>query len=446
MTRNLPPRLCHINNTAKKTVVFFVFFFLFLSGPAAHAGTTFQGTVSFENTNFLAKRSQFSINDYETLDANFKFLYDNEKFFQTLLNPRIKVDFLDESRNRYLPHEATFTFYNRHGWQSSTGLRHIHWGVAHAFNPTDVINRRDFEDNFFNPEKLGELMVTIEKTWALEGKLKELQIQAYTMPLFQKTPLPELDTRYPIRGNAGLIPYTVTDNQSIPGTARKISGALLVSMSGTSLDVSTHYYHGLSHSPGYELVIDSTGALRLQPFYYLIDMVGLNAAYTAHDFVFTFESALTLTSNNFSHTHEVPFEDGNALPKTYWQFVPGLSYVVDGVIGRGRLTLMGEYLGELNQAQNLRNFRPFQNDVFVGLSYDWLNIKNTRFELGVIKDLGNRETAIAGEMSSKLYKELKLNVGGMILTTKNGLNTPLSFFQNNSHVWTKLSYSWGGDF
>ena len=146
---------------------FFILFALFSVSRTAAASLEYKTTFSYENKNYLADRSQHPINDEETVQTEAELSYDNEKFFQVFAHPRFKFDFIDHDRNRYLPLEAYLDLYNDHlEWKN--GLIQDNWGMANSFNPTNVLNRTDNEDDYFDPERLGEIMSQIK--WAIQPK------------------------------------------------------------------------------------------------------------------------------------------------------------------------------------------------------------------------------------------------------------------------------------
>lgn len=406
------------------------------------ARTEWTAGASFENLNYLIHRSAHGINDSETLEGDFKFTYDDEKNFRAILHPTFRLDFLDFSRNRYLPNESYLVFYTPR-LEVKAGLDVIRWGVSNSFNPTDLINRRDFEYNFYDPEKMGELLVSLKSTFPRVGPVDELTAHFLLLPLFQKAPLPELDTRFPIQGRANGVPYTVTDDQETPEYPEAVGAGLHLKGTLRGADLALFYYHGPERDPGYSLLIDSSGALRLEPFYYAIDAVGGNVEIPAANFLFHLESVFKSTGSNGSKQHEVAFEETDAIPNSYAQFVPGADYTFTRGLGGGEIEATVEYLIDTDQGENLRNFRPFQNDLFVGSRLRLNDRRDSKIEVAVIKDLTNREAVFLFEGSTKIYKELRTALKGVIVNRDPSHTTPLSFFDNNSHLVFKFSYSWG---
>lgn len=410
-----------------------LFFFLLLS-PPLYAGSTLTGDIEFENVNFLIHRQNHSINDQENLNGTFTFIYDNEHSFKIDLEPRLKIDFLDSSLNRYLPNTAEIVLYSATN-ELRGGIGMIPWGVSHSFNPTDVLNRQDLEASFYRPERLGDVFIKGKKTFS------HLTFSAFLLPFFQETPLPENDNCFALKGSAGGLPYTLISHQDTPDYAKSLGEALTVSALIGRADLSLHYYHGPEHNPGFVLVTDSNGSLRLQGFYYTIHMIGTNIEIPlGNTLLFHLESAVKITSQQ--RRHVLNFQDNNAVPDSYFQMVPGIDYTVHN-IGTGEIELTLEYLKEFNSGSGLRNFRAFQNDLFVGGRYRANNRQDTTAELGVIKDLTNPEAILLARFESHLYKEIKGGFEG-ILVRRGGNNTLLSYFDNNSYLMAKLSYSFGG--
>lgn len=405
------------------------------------ARTEWTAGASFENLNYLVHRSTHGINDSETFEGDFKFTYDDEKNFRTVLHPRIRVDFLDFSRNRYLPNESHLVFYTPR-LEVKAGLDVVSWGVSNSFNPTDLINRRDFEYNFYDPEKMGELLVSLKSTFPRVGPVDELTAHFLLLPLFQKAPLPELDTRFPIRGDANGVPFTVTDQQESPDYPEAVGAALHLKGTLKGADMALFYYHGPERDPGYRLIIDSSGTLRLEPFYYSIDAVGGNFEVPFKNLLFHLEAVVKSTASNDPKPHEVAFEETEAIPTSYATFIPGLDYTLTGGLGGGEIEVTMEYLIDTDQGENLRNFRPFQNDLFVGSRWRFNDRRDSKIEAGVIKDLTNREAVFLFEGSTKIYRELRAALRGVVVNRDLSHTTPLSFFDNNSYVSLKVSYAW----
>jgi hypothetical protein len=404
---------------------------------------TYQANIGFQNLNYLRNRSEHSLNDQEALDADLHFIFDNEKNAKIDLDPRVRVDFMDSNRNRFIPYEAYLMFYGPHV-ETSAGLRLKPWGVSASFNPTDVINRKDYAYNYYNPEKLPEVMATFKYSTDQWSPFSQISFEVMALPLLWNTPLPGNNSRFAIRGDFNDVPYTLLNQPEKPGYPSSLAGAFRFGASIKSVDFSFHYYHGPEHDPGFVGVIDSQGALRVRPFYYLIDMLGTNIEASVGKLILRGELAYKMTGINDPKHHEIPFVGDDLIPSNYLQFVIGVEYGFHQIIRKGDLTLIAEYLGEDHHSNLIQEFRPFKNDIFFGMRYDFNNLHLTQAQFGLIKDLSNRETLWIMDINSKIYKELKLGLRGVIVNPDPNSSLPLSFFPNNTYIMARFSYSFGG--
>lgn len=409
----------------------FVIFILFSQTALAADRFDIGGEISFENLNFVHNRSRHSLNDQETLEV-YGLLDYQKNNFSLYLKPRLKVDFIDSSRNRYLPNEA-FTKYQTgdFSWQGGFFLKPQ--GVSNLFQPTSVLNRRDFEDLFYDPERLGELM------FGSRFQKNDFGFEFLALPWFQETPLPENDTRFALRGG-GLVGFRKDDNQARPDTYLQALGLFVKAWKQFGkFDAEIMYYHGPERDPAYFITTNSSGALRLRPFYYSLDMLGANLSYTWGDFLFRSEFAYKNTARSKYVTNTLAGPQSSVTPTSYVQFVPGLDYSKT-LFGGHLATVSIEYYFEDNSEVILREFRPFKNDLFVGLNYQFNDSLQNQIQLGFVKDLGHQELVAKASWALVFAKNFSFEIAGTVVRRDSGSTTPLGFFENNSYVLAKIGY------
>lgn len=400
--------------------------------------------LAFENLNFLVNRSEHEINDQETIEGDFKLTLDNEKNVKILLDPRFRYDFNDSSRNRYIPNDAYALFYSPH-FETYGGLRIMTWGVSNFYNPTDMLNRKDYQDNFYIPDKLGELMVGGKFLFAQAGPLSNLAFEAIHLPLFQETPLPNNNTRFSMSGSQLGIPFTKTDFQDVSDRYIDNLGlALKTSATIGAFDGGLYLYHGPDHDPTFYLRINENGSIGLTSYYYDVNMIGFNGSASVWNFVFHLETALKLTNTNDPKYNEVFIVGGDVIPDNYFQFIPAIEYMFSNFLGKGDLNLALEYLGENKHSNELQELRPFKNDVFLGAKWNLNNHLLTELQLGAVKDLTNKELVALLDGSTRIYKGLRLGVQATYVIKDDENGSVLSFFDNNTFVSARLSYNFGG--
>ncbi|MBF0105254.1 MAG: hypothetical protein HQM16_07995 [Deltaproteobacteria bacterium] len=429
-------------------IIILCFLVLVLVPPPASARKRVDYTIdlAFENLNFIPHRERHALNHQETLDLEAGLTYHNEKNLKINLKPRLRIDFADTHRNRYIPNEAYLKFYGPH-FEIGAGMMIKGRGVASFYNPTNFQNRRDYADNGYTPETLGDLMVSASCLLGRWGPLTDFFIEAALLPLFLQTLLPENDTRFAVKGTRGLVPYEMDVAQATQNFLNSMAFSIGAGASLSSFDWSLLYYHGPERDPGFYFTTNTAGALRLKPFYYTTDSLGINGEFATGSFVFSLEAALNLTGINDFKTHTLAGSTENVIPSSYFQFIPGVSYEKANIFGQGQLTLKLEYLGEDDRNTSiLKETRPFKNDLFAGVRYAFNNTRQSEIDLGVIKDLSNVETLLMVSVSSKIVREFKLGIQGVVVNRSGDQFQPLSFFENNSYIMTRVSYAFGGGF
>ena len=417
---------------------------LLLPSQSAFAAVSYKWDVSLETLDFLLHREDFTINDQETLASAFTLKYDDEKHFQLLLKPRVRIDFLDPERNRYLPNESFFKIYGDQT-EFAAGLQLRSWGVSNSFNPTDMINRKDYGDNFFIPEKLGDVIVSLKHTLPKVGAFEDVSMEFLALPWFLETPMPSVDSRFAVAGTVSGLSFTRYDVQDDPDLLESLGAGLRVAGSIKGWDTELLFYHGPEKQPTFFMLIDPSLNLRAVPFYYLVDMVGTNISKSAGAFVLHLESAFKITELNAVKNHAVPFTTTDVIPNNYWQFVPGIDFTQDGVFGGGTLVWTLEYLGEDDVGVIFEEFRPFKSDVFFGFRYEFNNTRLMRFQAGVMKDVLNQEMVIQTQFHTNLVKGLGLDFESVVLNQDSDANAPMSLFANNSYLGLNLNYSLCGN-
>ncbi|MBX7148019.1 hypothetical protein K1X76_02950 [bacterium] len=416
--------------------------------PAKQKNTNYKldykADLAFQNQHYFFSRSEHPINDQLNFEAEFGFLYDNRDNFLVNIKPLFYFDALDVNRMRYIPNEAYLKYYTNN-IELSAGFQMVPWGVSRSFNPTDVMNRKDLERNYYRPERLGDPMVGFRYTNPQLGFLSQFGVDVYVLPVFMETPLPKFDSRFSLDNQAMGAAFTAFEEQEIAGYGRQIGAGLKVSGSIKATDISLHYYHGPERQPSFYLLLDNNLNLRIQPFYYTIDMIGFNVASVLGKFTLHAEAAYKITASNPEKPHQLPLANvSDAIPNNYFQFVPGVDYTFDGVFKTGTLILSAEYIGEDKHTNYFEEFRPLKNDIFLGTQFVLNDVRNTSFELGMMKDLSNEEMIVFFEAGTNVYKELRFTVGGSIINQDSDPDLPLSFFDNNTYVYSRLSYSFGG--
>src|SRR5438552_2733624 len=108
---------------------------------------------------------------------------------------RVAIDPLEQARNRYEPYDA-YLEYTPDSWSFLVGQLIESWSAVEMFSPADLLNRRDLERNFYDPEKLGEVMARIRFASPDGGWFRQPTFSLYVLPVFPRTPLPTNHDRF----------------------------------------------------------------------------------------------------------------------------------------------------------------------------------------------------------------------------------------------------------
>lgn len=390
-------------------------------------------------TVFLYDRDNHTINEFQTLDSDYRISYDNQKNFEITLHPRVRIDFEDSSRNRYLPLDAYLSFYGE-SVDFRMGLQRITWGNGGIFNPTDVINRPDLEGNYFIREKLADPIVSLAWSTDRISGLNEMGFELVTVPYFWQTPLPDNDSRFALAGEQNSISYNLLGNQEAPSYFKSIGYGLRFYLSADAIDFDMIYYHGPDRSPGFALEVDSNGALRLAPFAYNIDLIGTNFSWVAGDWKLRATSAYKITAWNDSRPHDIQPVANDAIPENSWHYAAAIDYTLPKT-GNQNLIMTLEYMGVLQDQNGYFNPNAFQNDLLFGVQYSHEGARQVQAMAGVIKDLGSKEWLTLSETSMHIAHGIRF--GAQFFTIHKSDGSAFDLFDNNSFVKTYLSYTWG---
>lgn len=408
----------------------------------ALAETEQKFTLEYSTTYFLFDRDDFPINEYQTLDVSYLTRYSNEKNFLFHMNSRLRMDFLDSSRNRYLPHEAYLAFFNEN-LDFKIGLIQMSWGNSVLFNSTDLVNRRDLQANYLLREKLADPIASL--TWSSNNfqAIDEISFKVFVMPYFIETPLPNNDMRFALQGSQNNVPYSLYPEQEHPNDYfDQMAFGSQFSIASEKIDFEIVSYHGPDRVPGYYLKIDDNGGLRLAPFYYTIDMVGSHLQLHLNRLHLKSTASYKMTFRSETQPHEVQPVADDAVPGNIFFYMVGADYDLAPARSPFNLRMSIEYFGDLqNAAYAFFNPNAFQNDILTSFAFQHSGKTQAQIQLGVVKDLENSEWVFLFDNSALVHKSIR--VGTQVYYSKIADGSALDFFANNSFAKAYVTYTWG---
>lgn len=365
-----------------------------------------KGHVEVGYRGFLIDRGRGLKDNNLDLMGEADFSYDLSRALRLRLHPRVAIDPLEQARNRYEPYDAYLEF-TTDSWSLLGGQLIESWSVAEMFSPADLLNRRDLERNFYDPEKLGELMARLRLFLPEGGGIRQPTLSLYALPLFRHTPLPTNHDRFrfDITGdNVGDLTNKTVEPSFDVGFAGRLTATV------GSADLALLYYGGPGHIPSFAM--DPTSlAPRLIPVYYRTDAVGASAQWVLGPWVLKGETVYTFTSAS-----GLPKRFKAAVPDSYFQYLLGVDRTFTDVLGKNEVTVSLEYSGENNPGEtSLTGLRPFKSDIFLGARWQFHDQRRTEVWAFLAADVLKSEQLWFVDFKTTLYGNLKLVLEGQFV-------------------------------
>jgi hypothetical protein len=394
-----------------------------------------KGHVEVGYRGFLIDRGQGLTDDNVDLEGELDFTYDLSRALRLRLHPRVAVDPLEQARNRYEPYDA-YLEYTADSWSLLVGQLIESWSAVEMFSPADLLNRRDLERNFYDPEELGELMARLRLSLPEGAWIRQPTFSLYVLPLFRRTPLPTNHDRFrfDITGdNVGDL-----SKKSVEPSFDVGFGARLTATVGRA-DLSLFYYGGPGRLPSFAM--DPTSlAPRLTPLYYRADSVGASAQGALGPWVFKGETVYTFTS-----AAELPRRFKGAVPDSYFQYVVGVDRTFTDVLGKNEVTVTLEYSGEDNpRVTSITGLRPFKSDVFLGARWQFHDQRRTEVRAFLAADVLKDEQLWLADVKTTVYGNLKIVLEGQFVN-RGPSKAPdqlsvFGIFPNNTNIRVAVRY------
>ncbi len=195
-----------------------------------------------------------------------------------------RVDAQDDSRDLVAVEEA-FAGYRKRGWEARLGIQMLNWTATEAFHPADVVNSRNLDSDIENPEKLGELMVSLRR------RLGEGSLTGYYLPRLEAPELPASSSRLSFAppGFDFTDPVWLEDSDTPSTDSRSDQWGLRVNQTIGDADLALFYLDHLDRQQPVVLIDAETASLT--PVYQRVANIGLTWLQIAGDWVLKLEAA-----------------------------------------------------------------------------------------------------------------------------------------------------------
>ena len=405
----------------------------------------FRGSIATELRSFPVDRNgpkkdeQFFVESELELDLRFG------KKGTFYFRPRFLMDTLDTDLKRFEPYEG-YVQYSGEKFDIRAGQFIDNWGIADAYNPLDVLNRRDYAVDAVDPKPLGEVGVHLRYVFPSASWFGEPTMSIYVMPVWRETLLPEDDYRYSLSQP----PFVLVHEPEYPESPEDGIFAALrfehtLKTPAFSADMQYIGARGLTRFPAITPMPQGDGTVQLLAQYYGTWIGGggfrlvPNGTWLAK---FTFKTEAVYT-RPYRQDMTAPAQ----LPDDYVQYVVGFDRVFDGLLtDLDSLTLTIEYLGEEMADDFMSQFRPFEHDVAARLYYERRDFARLSIELRGVVDVENRESlgeATIGRQLRFIHDDLRFEIMGQGVRPERDLKDEpgfFGFFPNNSNVRARLAF------
>lgn len=393
----------------------------------ADDGWSAKGWVGISSLNFLVDRSPDFINDGVLLETEVDIGYAFGETWRFKLRPFISIDMMEESRNRFQALDGYVEYRSPH-WALLAGQLVESWAVTDRFSPIDVLNRRDFGYDTYNPPKLGDLALGRLGVFLPDALgVREPTLQLYFLPVFQPSLLPGNDDRFAFDltgdGEGDLSDSDVTPSPDIAYAAR------LSAVIG-SADVSLIYFGGPARTPSFANILP---AGVIVPTYFRVDTIGTGVRWALGAWLLKLEAAYTSTSND-----ALPSRLRGAVPPSYFQYVVGIERSFPDLIGKNELTLSVEFAGEEKPSPfvTLAGLRPYKSDFLIAARWAFNDQRRTEVRVTAAVDVLINEQLWEGTFQTQIYGGFKFLLTGQFVNRaprSEGL-TVFNLFPNNSNI------------
>jgi hypothetical protein len=355
---------------------------------------------------------------------------------------RLRTDLPQSTvRTQVIPQEAYLNVNTSHV-NFRGGYQIFSWGASDLYNPTDILNPRDYTD-IFDFEKVGIVAtkLTFSKgNFVVEGIWMPIPLEAY---------LPYQDSRFvqpfltiennPVFPIIGAPPadYDVTENYLDPPINIRSSqfGARVLATVGR-FDLGLSYFNGYIKVPHQEIIAGrpdpQTGVIpvTVNHVYFREHLIGFNIAAGFKGLNLKSESALVIP---YKTTHDLGGADD-----LHFIYTLGADYTFFELFGSHDFSINLEFAHRLN-SETLSEIdfgNLFQKTLFARLEYKFSEFLKVRFS--AIYNFYDRSYYLQPEIAWEPIDDLELKLGGNVLDGPS--DSLFGLFDNQDRIYTSAQF------
>lgn len=385
--------------------------FLLSVCSSAMAGTEFSGLVSVDAQHFNSEPLfQEQHNSYLSVSAEPEIHHSwNDEKSSILFKPFVRIDQHDDNKT----HNDIRELY----WQTVTddyelriGLSKVFWGATESQHLVDIINQTDLVENFDGEDKLGQPMIKLsfEKDWG--------NMDLFILPYFRERTFPgeEGRLRTGLLIDDNLTQYESSDEENNIDIAMRFFKTI------GDWDLGLSYFNGTSRDPVLSPVVNPQSQLVLAAFYEQIQQFGLDLTGTVEDWIWKLELI-----------------QRNSERENYVALTTGYEYTFYGVHESAiDIGIVNEYLYD---DRDDKATTPFQNDILLGLRFNFNNEQSTEALIGFIIDVDKQSKIFSIEANQRIANNIKIELEVRLFSNIDTNDLAYSF-REDDNIKLSLSY------
>lgn len=351
-------------------------------------------------------------------------------------NGRIHFDPQERRRNR-LAMDDLYLDYHREAFEARAGYQIVSWKVVESVSRADILNQDDWELDFMDPQKLGELSARVRLKSTGESNQ---MLEFYYLPSFRRAMLPRTGNRYDFFAGAQGVEFDPDAAQyDSRWRAWRPQGAIRYAANlFEKLDLSLFYFNGYRRFPTLAAEPSSPpGRIVFRTRYTPVNVAGATFQSVLGNWLWKGEAAYS------SFENEVLSPLGTRVAP-YLAYTLGFEYTFYSLLAADQdLGAILELTGDTDAGKGtarLEGYRPFRSDAFMALRYAFNGTANQSLIVGTLVDYLQGDLLVQGEFSRKVTDNLalKLQFASFALVKSDEMQP----FRRSSRLAAKAAYNW----
>lgn len=349
---------------------------------------------------------QRQMNDNLSLSMQPRWLSEWDDGYQNLtIEPFARLDRHNSALTHWDIRELSW-FKSVDNWEMQLGVSSVFWGVTESAHLVDVINQRDYLEDFDGTSKLGQPMLRM--SWITDWGTPSV----FVLFGFREQEFASTKNRY-------RLPFPVQSAYYSTAENRHIDLALRWENSIDEVDLGISYFYGTSREANLQLNLQ-TPAPYFVAYYDQIQQLALDAQWTHDAWLWKLETLYRKTQSTENHMAAVA----------------GFEYTYYGIMESDTdLGILMEYQYDNRKIVST----PANNDVFLGFRLSMNDAQSSEFLAGGVIDRDSDAKMFYMRGSRRIGESYKLSVEGRWFTVI-PTNDPLFAFARDDFVRLELAW------